>query len=342
VVAVVLASAGLRSLLCRITSDRARVALVAALGVAATLDLSMVPFGEGAKVPEMPRLYSKIRRDAPDATMLEIPQTGSGGGVLNSITGYWQSIHGGKTSSGYSGHANREFDRLVVDPSPFHAFRLSEENYLSDPSSVKIDLQTGVSFLDYAWLYLRALGYDVVVLHDEAGTMLEVPVHLSALKRLLAPAAIYSDGSRIVYHARKLAEPSRPTLVCTRGWGALRGIFGRMTRDARREATMAVYQPDSRPLLRFTLEAMAPREPRTVRLLANDRELARWQVQPGPDALAVYRTSPFDLPPGVNTLRLVSDREIRPHHTRNGREPHDTSPLSLRVASVRLEEAMGR
>ena len=56
----------------------------------------------------MPACYAVIRKADPDATFVDVPQFNSGAFQLPSLCTYWQSIHGGKTSAGYTAFLNVE------------------------------------------------------------------------------------------------------------------------------------------------------------------------------------------------------------------------------------------
>jgi hypothetical protein len=227
----------------------------------------------------------------------------------------------------------------VADPSPFHVLRLADPSYLADSENVSIDLQPCVRFLDYVWLYLQAHGYDFVILHRSPAMVPEIPVRLERVERLMAPAAVHADELQAAYDTRKLAQPTMPALVCTEGWGERRMFHERLACLVGRQGSMAVYRPASAGRLRFTFEAMSLRAPRTVRLMAGERELGRWRVSPGPHRFARYESPPFELPEGVSTLTLLSDGEPGPIRRGAADAASDWSRFSLRVAAVRLEPA---
>jgi hypothetical protein len=336
--AAVLAAAGLRHLLGRIRSASARAALCAGLAGVAVIDLSMTPFGS-SPIPPVPEPYLSIRRHAPDACLLEIPQFPSSGSQLGAIAAYWQAFHGVRTTAGYSCNKNLEYELLIYEPSPFHLFRMLDTNYLKNPDATAIDLQREIAYDDYVWLYLHAHHFDYVILHQTAESLGPFEVPLGSVKTRLAPALVSDDGNHAIYAADRLRPPTRPVLLCTEGWLQRRAYLGRQTCALSRTARMAVYQPDPDLPLTLTLETMALGTPRTARLLDGDRELARWWIEPGPRAWHTYTSPPLALSRGLHTLTLACDGEQRPRNKHEAADPDDLSPFSLRVATVGLAPA---
>ncbi len=112
-----IAGAAFGDILKRLRTPGARAVLFAAVTAVAIFDLSVGY--EPTFMPACPDCYAEILRRDPRASFLEVPQNVSGGSLLNAATGYWQSLHQGRTSGGYSGHANAEFNRRLSFTSPF-------------------------------------------------------------------------------------------------------------------------------------------------------------------------------------------------------------------------------
>jgi len=335
VFAAVPAAAGLRQLLARLPNRALQTALVVTLSVAAVADLAMVPFQTSA-VPDTPACYEMLRQRKGGATLVEVPQFGSGTCAdLSSACTYWQAWHGCPTTAGYSGYDNVVYDNRVWQPSPFAWPRLGRADYLANPQTVSVDLVCGTSFEDYVWLYLSVHRLDYVVLHQEQGLADDFRQAVGRLKPLLEHARIFEDGDTAVYDRALLRAPQRPTLLCTAGWRYRNLWRGRRTCVLEETGHVAVFNPDPNQLLTFTVEAVALHRPRTVRVLAGDLELARWVI--AADDLHSYTSQPFQLPAGLSELIIQSDGEERPERLEITYEG-DTSPYSLRVAEVGLRE----
>jgi hypothetical protein len=318
----------------------ARAVLVGALVVLATADGAMVPFEEEPR-PPVPGAYAFLQRRDPRASWVEVPQVNTeGANGLAAATLYWQSLHRGRTTAGYSGQGNLKADSLLVSPSPFAEVHLRNPSYLVDRDAYTYDLTPGVRFADQAWLYLHAHGLRYVVVHQGAGVAAGAVHHLAGLKAALATARVYEDAISAVYDASRLAPPSRPTALCTSGWGPHRNALGRDTRSVGRAAAVAVYTPNPAAPVRLELDLAAFRRPRRVRLLAPDgAELARWSVVPRDFRTCV--TPALRLPAGLVTLRLESDGEERPRGDGESAREGDASPYSLIGARVQVLPADG-
>lgn len=340
-VAAVLASSGLAWLLRSIPQLRMRVGFVAMLAGLTVVDLAVTPNVEqGRELPEMPGCYAYLQRTAPQATILEAPHFSSGAAVdLHARFTYWQSLHRLRTSAGYSGFANARYEGFVHEPSPFTATRLREANAWQETDLTTVDLVREVELEDSAWLYLHVHGFTHLVVHDAP----EAGYHVAALKARLQSAQVYSDDRSTVYSAARLPMPDRPTLLCTHGW-RVRRLFWRkggapiLTRTAPigADARLAVWNPEADEPLRFTFDAVAVREPRQVRLLADGKELASWTIEA--KAAGSYTTGPFHLPTGCSELTLLSDGEAV---AARGEEAgwYEKTPTSLWVTGVRLARA---
>jgi hypothetical protein len=337
VVAAVVAAAGLRQWLGRLRGPAWRAAAVAGLSVVAVADLGVRSF-EGAEVPAMPACYRALAARGPRAALLEIPMACSGAPwTLNASCGYWQSIHRLRTNAGYSGHDNEAFDNLAYGNSPFAAPRLADPGYLTDPERMDIDVARQVRFDDYAWLYVKALGFDAIVLHQWPGSVPEVPVRLERVKARLRPALVAEDAATAVYDPARLPLPTRPVVLRTDGWFHGPPWRGRYAPAVARVGHLAAYNPEAGRDLTLTLEAEAFRRPRAVRVVASGRELARWTIRAG--ALASYTSPAFRLPAGLQELTIESDGEERPVRGREAIAEGQWRPYSLRVAGVGLMPA---
>jgi hypothetical protein len=338
VCAALVASAGLGHLLDRLPrrgrSRRGSLAVCAVLSLLAIADLAIVPFPT-MEFPAMPGCYAALRQRNPHATVLEVPQFGSGWCVdLNAACAYWQSHHRGRTTAGYSGFDNLPYDNLVWQSSPFANFCLADPEYLKQPEAMDIDLVKSVRFTDYAWLYLTVHHLDYVVLHEDPGLFLGQQFHFDRLKAALAGAAILRDGRTTVYDRSLLPPPRRPVLLCTTGWRQREAgkdcYVGLLTRTGR----LTVFNPSPDGVVTFHLMGNALHRRRTLRLLSEGRELYRWRV--GSDGWYLCNSQPFQLPQGLSELVLESDGEEIP--TRGemlGQE--DPHPYSLHVAGIRLD-----
>ena len=335
VVAAVLASAGLRDLMARLPRGWSRVAWCAAV-VFTVVDLSVSPF-MASRIPEMPAGYAVIDRIDRRAAVLDAPMVSSGlAHPLSAVCAYWQSLRGGRTTAGYSGHANVPFDQMMVNDSPFGARELADPSFLADPTRQTFGVVADVPYLDYAWLYLTAHKIDYVVLHHWAGSVHEYLVRFDRLKTALAGAKIAEDEETTVYERARLARPSGPVVLATEGWRTRRGWPGPPTRVAFETAKAVVYSPGPDRPLRVRLKASALREPREVRLLSDGVEVARWKVEPGDQQ--TFLSPPLRAAEGVHDLMLLSDGAARP---RNHREAFDDrlTPYSLRVTGLGVEPA---
>ena len=337
--AAVVAAAGLSSLLARIDRQSARLGLVAGLAVLAVLDLRVSSL-TGIDVPPMPG-YHRGLASLPGGlkpALLEAPMVPSGSpAVLTSACGYWQSVHGARTSAGYSGHDNDRFNEHVYYPSPVGVWWLRSDAYKrTDLDRTDVGVVRGVNVRDYAWLYARVHRFDRVVVHDWPGADADFPVGLDRLKAVFRQALVTEGDGVTVYDPERFGPPSRPLAVPDEGWRF--GVNWSRFPDCpvAKSATLAAFDPQPGAGLVVTVEASALARPRAVRLLADGREVAAWSVAPGPPA--TYRSPTFGLPPGVRTLEIRSDGEDAPPR-RLAIAEGDDRPYSLLVRGVRLERA---
>jgi hypothetical protein len=299
VIAAVLAASGLRHLRARLRRPAARALVTAAVVAVAVADLSLAPYGARYAPPALPPFYAELARRDPGAAFLEVPLDLSyNAHPISTLGGYWQSFHRARTSGGYSGLPNRRFDDQVVRNSPFWAARLADPGYLDHPEAMPLDLASGVAFDDYAWLYLKALGFRYVVVHRRSVALRKPPPALERLRERLRPARVVEDLAADVFDRERLPRPSRPVLVCTDGWRRPDGPAAVVGRAAR----IAAYNPDPGREVIFTLEAQATARARTVRLRCGGEELASWRI--GFDARGSYTSPPLRLPAEVRELVL--------------------------------------
>jgi hypothetical protein len=332
--AAVLAAAGLRQLLADCRRPWARSALIVVLSVLVVADLGVGSF-TGSAVPAMPACYRALTAGARRPALLEAPLICSGAPWhLTASCGYWQSIHRAKTTAGYSGHDNDDFDYRLYISSPFAAPRLADPGYLLDPEAMGIDMVRDVRFDDYVWLYINVHRFDYVVLHQWPGSVPETPVRLDRLKARLHPALVAEDSATAVYDPSRLSRPIRPVLLAKGGWLLRSKWRGGDCAAVARVAELAAYNPEPDRELTLTMEAEALRKSRTVRLRFGSRELARWTVQSG--RIESYVSPPFRLPAGLQDLTIESDGQERPVRRHEAIAEGDDRPYSLRVASVRL------
>ena len=331
VFAAVVAAAGLAHLLARIPRMAPRAIVFASLAGLAAFDLAWVPFGN-VEVPAVPPCYAEIHRRDPSAVILEAPQFNAGPFQLSAINTYWQSYHRGTTSAGHTAFRNDRCDDLLTETSPFHALRLADPNYLSDPEAETFDVVRDVPFRDYAWLYLTVHRFHSVVLHQKPGIFPELPLHsqLGRIKAGLIEAKVSEDDATAVFERSRLRPPIHPVALCTEGWSGRTIHLGRFACAVAREGRLSVYNPGPDSDLRLAVEMTAIGKPRTVRVMAGDREIATWTVKAG--AYQTFVTPPFRLPAGLQELTLASDPEGRP--SSRPPVPGDSKSMSLIVDVV--------
>ena len=336
VIAALIAAAGLKQILANTGSRRGRAAIVTGLVALALFDLQTRPF-PAAPIPSVPAAYEFVKRTDPGAGIVEIPQSSSAGSVLSAICGYWQSFHGLRTSTGYSGQANVKFDNRLVFNSPFQPSLLRRAGYLSHPDDEMIDIVHEVHVLDYIWLYLHANRFRYILLHEWRGADDNVtePMKLDRLKALLDPARVFSAEGVTVYDREKIRPPRHAVPLTTTGWRI--AWHGKLLRVAERAAKMVAYNADAERPVKLVFEASAFSHPRIVRLLAEGKELARWTV--ASEALQLYISPGFRLPKGISELVLESDGESRPRREGQQAAEWDAKPYSLHVSGLALIDA---
>jgi hypothetical protein len=334
VCSAVIAAAALKDLLGRVGRPRLRPVLAGALMLVALVDLSMVPYGS-APIQDMPACYAAIKRVDPGASFAEWPQYGSShANDLNALEAYWQSFHRGRTTAGYTAHANLAFDNLMVHSSPFPFYFLADPGFLANPDDTNFDLIRNVGFRDYVWLYLTRHDLRYAVLHKRPLSLVGTSVRLDRALAMLDEAKVFEDADTIVFDRSRLPRPSKPVTLCVEGWRRPGLSDGAMTRPMARTGRLAVFNPDPDRDLFFALEATAFERPRMVRLLAGSTELARFRIEPGPRRLVL--TPPFLLPEGLQELAIESDGADRLTRPLDIPIDDDRRPISLRVAAMLL------
>ena len=237
---------------------------------------------------------------------MEVPQPSSSDAEsLFAEMTYWQSIHGGRTTSGYSGHPNRPFDDRLAWASPFASRRLREASYPAEGNFERFDVVTQAGFLDYAWLYLERNGLRYVVLHHHAE---DLGYNVERLAALLEDARIYDDGTVAIYDRLKIRRPTAPVPLCGEGWGTL-GLLPRdgFVRLVGPDASVDYYNPDPEMPLVLAVRARSLGRNRRVRVLAGDEVVADWHF--GPKDPAIQATRPFRAAEGIGRLRIECDGE---------------------------------
>ena len=275
VAAAVVAAAGLRHLLAQDPGPRGRGWRSSAGSWRLALaDLSTVPYPTIA-LPPMPACYAVIRKADPDATFLDAPQFNSGAFLLPSLCSYWQSIHGGKTSAGYTAFTNTRYDNLLYFNSPFDAFKLGQPPVSRSGAPEWIELGEGVDFRSYVWLYLKVHDLRYVVVHHRPGSFPEFPVHLDRIKWLLQDAKVYEDADTAVYDREKMApRPGRSSSTPTAGATGSTGRTGGPAWSAR--WAPGRLQPDARPAPVDRPRGRREQEGPGRHAQAEGRVLARW------------------------------------------------------------------
>jgi len=333
--AAVVASAGLHHLLTRIKSATTRRVVFGLLTVAAVADLSVAPY-QTVTVPPVPPCYATILKGDPGATFADIPQFNAGGFHLPSIAAYWQSIHGGKTSAGYTAFNNVAQDNLMYYNSPFDAFRLAQPDYLEHWEAEHFELAGDLDFRSYAWLYLTAHQLRYVVYHHNADAFPEFKTRADRVEMLLSDALIYNDDKTAVFDRDRLPKPTRPVFLYDRGWNHRVIRKGALTIMLAQVGRVLVYNPDPNRPLTLTLDASAHKAPKRVTLRADGQEVTRWTVQPSETALLA--SPPMTLSEGLHELTITSDGDEKPSRA-DAHIQGDKAPFSLWATGIGLKPA---
>ena len=316
---------------------RKRVAAFSILSLVAVADLAHVPFGSEGLMP-MPDAYAWLREEAPEEAWVDVPQMcSSNAHWLNSNYTYWQSLHGGRTTGGYSGHQNQAFDDLLTWNSPFADYRLIEAEFPRPSGLEHYDRVEDVAFLDYAWLYLHRHGLRFVVLHRWAEPT--TGFGLQGIGDRLAMARCYADDAVTIIDRDRLPEPSSPAILCSRGWGGYRLLprdgFVRLVGPS---ADVDVYIPEKCGHVSMKIHARSIGEHRRVRIVRGAETI--WSGTIGPEAQGAFETPPFNMPEGLSTIRVESDGSA-PVDLMNKRFEGAVGPASLIVSSISLRRVGG-
>ena len=335
-VAAVPVAVGLRDLLGRARRAGWRIGLASALALLMVADLAMVPFPTDS-IPPLPAYYRRMAARTPQPAIHDAPALTRDEMTPSAATwGYWQALHGGSTTAGYTSHPDDAFDARIIVPSPWAGRRLGDPEYLRDPAVESFGAARGVGFLDYCWLFLAVHRLDFVALHRGPGFEITYGAGQGRLEALLEGMKVEESDEVAIYDRAKFPEPRRLAWLCDAGWLPYRlsgqpWAFGML-----REARVVAFNPDAAaPLTIELVDASAHVRSRTVRIVVDGREVARWRVEPG--ARRTYRSPPFRLPAGRVDLELLSDDHDRPR--RIGDALDGPRPYSLQLTGVRLRPA---
>ena len=335
--AAVPVAAALGDLIGRIGRPSARALFAASCSGLMLADLAMVPF-QASIVPPMPDAYLALTDRNPEVGLVDAPMFGSDEGqAFSSLWGYWQSLHGARTTAGYPGLPNVPFEAEAVRPSPFWSGRLADPSYLATPGVERFGPVEGVDPRDYAWLYLTAHRFDHVIVHQGTWTDPKYADGCRRLKALLAGAKGHEDTEVAVFDRARLEPPARLTWLCAEGFRPALAKGQPWSFGVLERARVALFDPEpGRALVLSLVDASAFANRRVVRLMDGDRELARWSVGPGP--ARTLETPPFAVDAGVRELTLVCDGEDRPARHAD-RLDEARTPYSYRIDSVRVRPA---
>lgn len=333
--AAVVAGAGLRHLLDRFTSAWARRAVVLSLTAVALADLTETPYTT-VTVPPIPPCYAAILKADPNATFVDVPQFNAGAFNLPSLVTYWQSIHRGRTTAGYTAFANTQQDNLVYYNSPFDAFRLAQLNYLDDAGIESFEMASGNDFRSYVWLYMTTHNVRYAVFHYARDAFPELAVHLERSIMQLADTIVYHDDRTIVFDRDRLPKPRRATYLYDQGWGHRVQRKGHLTIMVGAVGRIMVYNPDPEVPLALTLDAAAHKTPKQVVLRADGTEVTHWTVRPS--ATELLASPSFTLGAGLHELLLTSDGTEKPSKA-DANIQGDKTPFSLWVSGITVQPA---
>ncbi|WP_169978726.1 hypothetical protein [Tautonia rosea] len=330
--AVLIAAAGFRHLLTRIPNAIGRAGLALLVMSVALVDLAHVPFPTRT-VPEMPRAYQWIKERSPNAALFEAPHSNFAW-RMPALCTYWQSFHGLRTSAGYTADLNPVHEPLITHSSPFHAHRLADPEYLKASDTIvfePIGLTGSQKFNDYVWLYLKSFGFDYLVLHHRPGDYPELPVQFDQIKHRLAPAKVFEDEVTAVYETELLPVPSRPTLLCGRGWrGYIPSRFG-VGRLIDPVSEVTLYNPNAGEPIVLALRGTTRRAARILELRDGNSVLARWRIEAGDQRTIV--SPPLDLAEGLHRLTLVCDG-VEPDTSHKPHFEKEQAPYGLWVSAL--------
>lgn len=331
----------LSDLLGRLGRPAGRLIFAAVCALAMMFDLSIVPF-ETSVIPPMPSAYRDIARSERRVTIAEVPMFASDEGqVFSSLWGYWQSIHGARTTAGYPGIANTRFDDEVVHSSPFWVRKLRElvrTNPLEIPGIEVIPATTG---RDQAWLYLRAHHLDWVVVHQGRWTDPRDSVGVEWVKELLATAKVYEDADVAVFDVARIPTPTKLQWLCIDNRNTGLKTSNPKSFGISDSLRIAVFNPDSSVPLRLIVSGAASVDGRrSIRLDHQGRPLDRWTVEPGPGR--DLETNSFLLGPGLQRLDLIVEDGDLSDLTRSRRNRRNPSRVGFDAVSLRPVGTLAR
>ncbi|WP_152050701.1 hypothetical protein [Tautonia marina] len=330
----ILAGAAWMQLRARWSRPMTRGLALAIVLVVAVVDLAQVPYGAEA-LPALPQGYTWLREHHPDAAWIDIPHMNSGNAhSFNARLTYWQALHGGRTTAGYSGHQNRPHDDLMSWNSPFADTRMMEASFPGPSGTEHFDLIRNADFHDYAWLYLTHHDLRFVVLHRAS----EMPAEqISRMDAALDHARCYDDGALAIFDRELMPKPRAPIALGSEDWG---GYYllpkDGFVRLATASPAIEFVNPDPEEPLVFAFEARALGGPRTVTLKDGDRAVWTWTVAPGEFGLHV--SPPFLLPESQGQFHLESDGALALSRVRK-RFEGEREPVSMIVRGVCLRWA---
>ncbi|WP_169973320.1 hypothetical protein [Tautonia rosea] len=330
----ILAGAAWMQLRTRWTKPITRGLALSVVLLIAVVDLAQVPYG-AEELPPMPGAYAWLREHYPDDAWVDIPHMNSGNAhSFNARLTYWQSLHGGQTTAGYSGHQNRPHDDLMSWNSPFADTRMMQATFPGPSGTEQFDLIRNADFHDYTWLYLTHHDLRFVVLHRAS----EFPTdQINRMAEVLDHARCYDDGSVVVFDRELMPKPRAPVALSSQNWGGYyllpRDGFVRLATES---SAIEFANPDPNEPLVFAFEARALGGPRTVTLKEGDRDLWSWNVVPG--GFNLYVSPPFTLPESQGKFRLESDGALALSRVRK-RFEGERSAVSMVVRGVCLRRA---
>ncbi|QDV36750.1 hypothetical protein [Tautonia plasticadhaerens] len=332
----IIAGAAWMQIRSRWSSRTKRGAGYVAITLLVVFDLAQVPF-PSEPLPDLPRGYAWIRDREPGAAWVDVPQMNSANAhAINSRYTYWQSLHGGRTTAGYSGHQNRPFDDLLSWNSPFLDSRMVEASFPGPPEAERYDLVRMAEFRDYVWLYLTHHDLRFVVLHRWTDGF--SGLHVDRVADLLDDAMCYDDGELAIFDRELMDPPQSAVVLESDDWGGYyllpRDGFVRL---ATRSSVVETYNPDPIEPLVFAFEAKAIGGTRRVTLYDGPTALWHWDVSP--DAYRLQVSPPFLLGAGLGTLRLESDGVVELDRLKR-RFEGESRPASMVVRGICLRPSL--
>ena len=336
-VAVVPVAAALRAVLSGVWSRWGQGLFLTSLVGLTLADLAMVPF-VSAPIPEPPALYTEIRQANPQAVILDAPLFDSTQGqTFSSLWGYWQQVHGLRTSAGYPGLTNAQFDAEIVRPSCFKACRTPRFKVDQFPVSTvaDFDLDGTQDIMGRVWLELSAHRFDHVVAHANPNSALAPYMSWSWI--VLDFLVHAPDHELEVVDRSKIPLPTRLVWMSDRGWREVsNGKESATVFAALAEARVEFYQPTEGAVVLILAGVNAFARSRVVRLVDGGHELAHWRIESG--STRDLRSGPIPLPAGRHTWTIISDGADRPTRSADRIDVSGT-PYSFRLSGVRLRPA---